>query len=125
MRLPGSSSMHLPSGSRTPREPRPRGGGGKGIPVSELPLQVGLLPHHRALPREHQARSQAGSTEAGDSWPPRHRSPFSVASVAPCVPASLPNGDSRPSRHRLTSYITPERVQREKLQDVRATANAF
>lgn len=51
MRLLSSSSVHLPpSGSRTTQELGAEGVGG-GTPVSERPLQVGLLPHHRAPQR--------------------------------------------------------------------------
>lgn len=120
MRLLSSSSVHLPpSGSRTTQELGAEWGGGERHPSRSAPCRWDCC-LTTGLPRERQARSPA----AGDSWP----SAAGVPSPWPLPPpASLPRFRTvtQPSRHRLTSYITPERVQTEKLQDGRVTANAF
>lgn len=83
--------------------------------MSERPLQVGPLPRCRA-PQGTQARSPRQVTLG---LPPRES--LLRGLCRPLRPCPASEGESQPSRHRLTSCITPERVQREKLQDGRAT----
>lgn len=110
MHLPGSSSVHLPPGSRTPL-----GGWGDGvgkIPVSERPLQMGLHPA-AGRPKGRPGREALRQVTFG-LLPPESLLRGLCRPLRPCLDSE---GDSQRSSHRLTSYITPERVQREKLQD--------
>lgn len=91
---------------------RPGTWGGGRITVSGRPLQVGLLPAAR-LPKGRPGREPCRQVTLG-LLPRESLLRGLCRPLRPCVDSE---GDSRRSSHRLTSYITPERMKREKLQD--------
>lgn len=104
MHLPGSSSVHLPS-------PRELGGGG-GAARLRAPPAGGTAP--RCRDPQGKARTRALRQVTLGLLPREFLLRGLCRPLRPCFDSE---GDSQRSSHRLTSYITPERMKREKLQD--------